>query len=94
MRASEQSTWGQPVSRGRQSRQSASGLHKNLVMVQTSSAEQLAQLIKPASVSNRVVRRLDERTILVSRAGMAAVRKRIVDLGLGEQIARHGRDHA
>jgi hypothetical protein len=84
------------VSRGRQSRQSRQlvpGLHKNLVLVQTSSAEQLAQLIKPAAISNRVIRRLDERTILVARAGMAAVRKRIADLGLGEHIARPGRDH-
>jgi hypothetical protein len=82
-----------PVRRERQAQKRVAGLHTNLVMVQAPTAEQLTQLIKPVAISNRVVRRLDERTILVSRAGMAAVRKRIIDLGIGERIARTGRDH-
>jgi hypothetical protein len=68
-------------------------VHTNLVMVQAPSAEQLEQVLKPVAISNRVIRKLDERTALVSRTGMAAIRKRIIDLGLSEEIARPAHGH-
>ena len=62
-------------------------VHRNMVMVRMADAAQLEKLLSRASIRSRVIYRLDQRTILVSRSALPAVRKRIAELGLRERLA-------
>ncbi len=56
-----------------------------------SDAGQLEQLLVRADVRNRLVRQLDERTCLVSGAGLATLRKRLAALGLNDTLVVPGK---
>ena len=67
--------------------QAKAGIHRNLVMVRMPDAKQLEKLLTRASIRSRVIRQIDQRTVLISRSGLAMVRKRVADLGLHEVLA-------
>lgn len=68
-------------------------VHQNLVLVRAPDKARLDELLARSDVRNRLVRRLDERTMLISRAGLVALRKGAAAIGLPEVLETHEVGH-
>ena len=68
-------------------------VHQNLALVRTPDSSMLEQLLVPPHLRKKVVRKLDDRSILIPRSACAAIRKRLADLGLPEVTATSRSSH-
>ncbi len=69
-------------------RQSSAGifLHTNLTLIRTPDPETMQEVLRPQKLRKKVIRFLDERSFLVARSSLPAIRKRLRELNLPETL--------
>jgi len=65
-------------------------LHTNLTLVRTPNPESMQEVLRPQKLRKKVIRFLDERSFLVARSSVTAIRKRLRELNLPETLSDLG----